>query len=211
MINPSVTVVATGLPKLLADGGAAGLLEGAIEAGLNKIAQDFVFEILPKVPIRSGRLRQSIDYRMIDSRSFKIGSMQAGDGEPVIYAAVQEFGGTITGNPWLAIPINYPGNPVVTKAGVAKAYARDVRANPQEFGFQGTFVAKGIVFGVPPTGGGVKGIGGKWNIVPLFKLQSSVTIKGKFYISSVVNERALPRIMRSIEDEVRARLDELGG
>lgn len=151
-------------------------------------------EMIEAAPHRSGALRSSIWWQMPSDDVLEVGVVRpAKQGGPLVYAAIQEFGGTVHGRPWLAIPLNYRGNPVLTSAGVTKTRARDLRRNPGALGFIATFVAKGVIFGVKP-GGAVsirsssrrgysptpklKGGG----IVPLYVLKSSVTIKPKRYI-----------------------------
>lgn len=104
---------------------------------------------------RSGALAGSLGFVVEDDGDgwpyLEIGAIT----EPPPYLAVQEFGGTISGRPWLTIPIEHPKNPMLTQSGgdesggAAKALARDIKADPGQFGLRGTFVHEGIIFGVP--------------------------------------------------------------
>lgn len=75
--------------------------------------------------------------------------------EPPPHLAVQEYGKVIHGNPWLTIPIEHPRNPMLTQSGgdptggAGGVYARDIKADPGQFGLRSTFVHEGIIFGVP--------------------------------------------------------------
>lgn len=88
--------------------------------------------------------------------------------EPPPHLAVQEYGMTILGKPWLTVPIEHPRNPMLSQSGGAETggaggiFARDIKADPAQYGLRGTFVHEGIIFGVPATertgGTGARGV-----------------------------------------------------
>ncbi len=104
---------------------------------------------------RTGSLMGALGYAVEDGDegwpTLTIGAIH----DPPPHLAVQEFGKTIHGNPWLTIPIEHPRNPMLTQSGgdptggAGGVYARDIKADPGQFGLRGTFVHEGIIFGVP--------------------------------------------------------------
>ncbi len=182
-------------------------IEAALEFGLResgKALEKKVQEaVRTKMKVRTGRLLGSIGYRMPSKTVLEIGVVTPVDGKVLAYAGVQEFGGTIKGKPWLAIPIQSrtKTNPVLagggTKgtSGAGGINARDVKRNPGQFGFEGTFVrrrAKGtpIVFGKKPSG----------ELVALYALRRSVTIKPKGYLIPTVKEN-LPVVQKFLQKQ----------
>jgi hypothetical protein len=89
--------------------------------------------------------------------------------------------------------------------GAGGVFARDIRDNPGQFGFRGTFVAHGVIFGVPEgfSGKRSRGLGGGrgWNIVPIAVLKRSVTIPARPFLQPVFEQ-----IEREIPDELEATL-----
>lgn len=173
-----------------------GAITTGVAIGLDRAGQRIENDLKRAAPVKSGRLRGSLGYRVNNGTELEVGSL-TGD-TALIYARQVEFGGTIVGKPWLAIPLSS----MKTKAGVGGIRARDVRASPSQFGYSGTFVAKGVVFGKLP---GKTKKGGK-NIVPLFALKKSVDQKGRPYLIPTV-ERDLPMVA----DEIKAAVDAAAG
>lgn len=101
-------------------------------------------------------------------------------GSPMIYAPIQEYGGTIHAKNWphLAIPLKAIKTELRTQA---RATARNVIANPGAFGFSSTFYRSSsqIIFGRSSEG-----------TKPLFKLQESVTLPARPYAQPAINEVA---------------------
>jgi len=172
-----------------------GAITTGVAIGLDRAGQRIENDLKRAAPVKSGRLRGSLGYRVNNGTELEVGSL-TGD-TALIYARQVEFGGTIVGKPWLAIPLSS----MKTKAGVGGIRARDVRASPSQFGYSGTFVAKGVVFGKLP---GKTKKGGK-NIVPLFALKKSVDQKGRPYLIPTV-ERDLPMVADEIKAAVDARV-----
>jgi Bacteriophage HK97-gp10, putative tail-component len=173
-----------------------GAITTGVAIGLDRAGQRIENTLKRAAPVKSGRLRGSLGYRVNHGTELEVGSL-TGD-TALIYARQVEFGGTIVGKPWLAIPLSS----MKTKAGVGGIRARDVRASPSQFGYSGTFVAKGVVFGKLP---GKTKKGGK-NIVPLFALKKSVDQKGRPYLIPTV-ERDLPMVA----DEIKEAFDAAAG
>lgn len=96
------------------------------------------------------------------------------------YGAIQEYGGTIIPKrtKFLAIPLA-----AMKKAsGAPIAAARDVFANPGEFGYKKVFVAKNVIFGMRGTVTGATAFSGGRRMVeciPLFALKRSVVIPAR--------------------------------
>lgn len=127
---------------------------------------------------RTGTLGSAVFYRVDDDGQADgtISCVVTADLGIAIYARVQELGGTITAKNggYLTIPLEA----ALTGAGVARFSAHEVIANPQAFGFDGTFFAKHVLFGKQGD-----------TIVPLFALKTSVTLKPAGYLSSSFDER----------------------
>jgi len=161
--------------------------------------------------IRTGSMMGSIGY---DLRADVTGWPQVEIGaiyQPPPHLAVQEYGKTIQGKPWLTVPIEHPKNPMLSqsrgasKGGAGGVFARDIRDSPGQFGFRGTFVAHGVIFGVPEGFVGKRGAGlggGRgWNIVPIAVLKRSVTIPARPFLTPVFEQ-----IAREIPNELEATL-----
>lgn len=93
----------------------------------------------------------------------------------VPYGDIHEDGGTIV--PRHAQFLTIPLAAMLTGNGVARGTAQQVRQSPQAFGFTGTFVAKGVIFG--KTG---------QQIIPLFALKSSVVIPARHYLATTLTQ-----------------------
>lgn len=106
--------------------------------------------------VNTGRLRNSLTYA--ETKDGLEISAGGGPGE-VDYAAIHQFGGTITPKKKKFLTIPFPGGPADTK--VPKRAAD----------FDNTFVAKGIIFRKQGKG-----------IQPLFILKKSVTIPARPYM-----------------------------
>ncbi len=115
---------------------------------------------------RTGNLKRAVFHR-VEAVTDELQSVGLGADLGVApYARIQESGGTIrpTRSAHLAIPL--PA--MQTAKGVARAGAAQVIGNPYAFGFDGTFTAKGVIFGKLPG-----------QIVPLFALKDSVTLPAR--------------------------------
>ncbi len=108
---------------------AMGRAPGAIEDGLNQAASVAVVEGIGlaqgNAPVQDGPLRASIG--IIEPPSTSGGSF----GTSMIYAAQREFGGTITGNPWLVFQIDGQWVKVRSVTQTGSFYMRDAAAELQ--------------------------------------------------------------------------------
>jgi hypothetical protein len=122
---------------------------------------------------RTGRGQRSIFYRVIEGTENDVELVVGADLNKAPYMRINALGGEIRARRgrYLAIPLDA----AKTGNGVARFSAADVKANPEAFGYSGTFVRKGnrgpIVFGVK----------GK-TIVPLFVLKESVAIPSRNFL-----------------------------
>lgn len=216
---PRIDVDIAQVAELLA-GGSERVLEG-ITRSFNLSGQRARNEILRRMreefKTKSGALESTIGWQVDDGPSgpeLRIGTLVAASkGNPLAYAWQREKGGPIQGHPWLAWPIVSADTEragIVTEAGIGGVRARDVKEDPEAFGFSSTFVLGSIIFGVVPgasssiAGGVTKGVRrktggigpGKWSIVPLFYLKHEVTQEGSNIIFGTVEEM-LPEIAAS--------------
>lgn len=133
--------------------------------------------------VRTGASRRAIFYRVeqaagaggvVTSQTVVVGgALSVAPG-----LRIHEYGGTVTGKPWLAIPIGAAN----TARGVARFRARDLRANPAAYGYRGSFVRKDVIFGV-------RGEGATRSIVPLFVLKRAVSLKRVGYLAATAREQ----------------------
>lgn len=187
--------------------GARVRVRAAILEALDQVGRRIESDAKRRAPANSGRLRSLIAYRVRDPGILEVGLLTAADGEALAYGRIQDLGGRVNARPggWLAIPLKA----VKTKAGVAGIRARDVIESPGQVGVQSTFFGESrrgnlILFGkLGLTGGGRKktrsflreagdGVGPaareKADIVPLFVLKGSVTLKGNRYLTGSVED-----------------------
>lgn len=118
-------------------------------------------------------------------------SISAAVGSNLVYARIQDQGGTI--HPKTAKFLTIPLEAVLTASGVARYSARDIIENPKVGGFDGTFFRNGMLFG---TAG--------HEITPLFVLKASVTIPAHHYMAA-----ALAGIQPEAERKLRNVLQEM--
>lgn len=97
------------------------------------------------------------------------------DRDLVPYGDIHEDGGTIV--PTRSQALTIPLKAMLTGNGVARGTAQQVRQNPTAFGFTGTFVAKGVIFGKE----------GK-QIIPLFALKPSVVIPARHLFGTTLTQ-----------------------
>ena len=116
--------------------------------------------------VRSGTLRGGINVGPIEESADEI---RGPVGTNTIYAAIQNYGGTITpkNSTYLTIPLDA----ALTPAGVMRWSAREIISSPGQGGYTGTFFRNGVLFG--KTAGGIE---------PLFALKTSVTIPARPYM-----------------------------
>lgn len=131
---------------------------------------------------RTGRLRASIQGRSEVGREGVTLRLQAGDRE-VRYAKLQEVGGTVTGRPYLRIPLP----PALTGAGVDR-YASPLRATaPGQFYLRRSKAGNLLLFN--------RADGRPWYV-----LKSSVTVRGSRFLGLAFD---------ALEADARARLPQL--
>lgn len=127
---------------------------------------------------RTGQLRRALYATPATDSGTAITATVGVDSAIAPYGRIQELGGTIV--PTQAGHLTVPLDEAKTSKGVASFSARQVIANPFNFGFAGTFVAKDVLFGKLSEG----------TIVPLFALKRSVTLPARGYLSSSLQEKA---------------------
>ena len=94
------------------------------------------------------------------------------------YMRIQDLGGRIV--PRRSANLTIPIGAALTGSGVPRFTARELIDTPEAFGYQGTFVAKDIIFGK-----------NRASITPLFVLSKGVTITGvRFRRRTVDDKRA---------------------
>lgn len=127
---------------------------------------------------RTGNLARAITFQVTPLPDGVTGSVWP-DPDKVPYGDIQEEGGTVIpkNSKFLAIPLDA----MLTGNGVARGTARQVIGDPESFGFAGTFIHNGVVFG--RTGSGRAG-----SVVPLFALKSSVVIPAHHYLDTTLTQ-----------------------
>ena len=137
-------------------------LRTTIGPGLKRYMQGLVRNDLLKV--RTGTAARSIFWRL--ARVGKAQELSVGaDLSRAPYMRIQDLGGRIV--PKRAAHLTIPIGAALTASGVPRFTARELIDTPEAFGYQGTFVAKDIIFGKNSA-----------SITPLFVLSKGVTLKG---------------------------------
>ncbi len=112
-------------------------------------------------------------------------------GSNLEYAEIQEKGGTIHAKNVRNLTI--PLEAFMTGAGVARGTARDVISHPADYGYDGTFFSKGVLFGK---------IGDEAE--PLFALKPSVTLPSRPWAQPAADE-----VQPQFQSAMRAALEAL--
>jgi hypothetical protein len=146
---------------------------------------------------RTGNLRRSL-YQKIEQSSDTITGRVGFDMAIAPYARIQELGGVVTAK--RAANLTIPIGEALTAKGVARFSARQLISNPFAFGYKGTFVAKGILFGSVEGGG----------ILPLFVLKPSVVLPARLPLLSALNDQR-DSILASLEATVAEATQVAGG
>lgn len=204
----------------------AAVIEG-VKEGMTALGIELEREVKAAVPHKSGALKRSIAFQLRDAGlipTLAIGPILS----PPPHAAMKEFGGTIKPKNARFLTIPFSSGKAVTATGQLRFTARQLFESPESFGYTGAFIAKGVIFGElrgkkyveRTTGTKIKGpsarsgIGGKWNIEPLFALATQVTQKavnsGKGYLRSTVRDALKRGLHREkIDAAVKRRLEAL--
>ena len=135
-----------------------------VKARFRTLGQSLRNELRMKIPKRTGRARRAIFSRFDRVRDQNdIAILVGGNTAKAPHLATLESGATIKANKakMLTIPVGRAAN----KHGVAKFTARELKANPQAFGFATTWIRDNVILG--------ETLGGK--VEPLFALRKSVT------------------------------------
>lgn len=154
--------------------------------------------------VRSGTGRRSIFHRIeADAATGDLSVYVGADLGTARYMRLQALGGIIRpkNGTYLAIPIGE----AKTGNGVPRFSARDLISDPGAFGYDSTFVAKHIIFGVKGRfrRGTVEGQrvsirqGSIGTAVPLFVLRTSVTVPARNYLIA-----ARDRLMPFVQEEL---------
>lgn len=117
-------------------------------------------------------------------------------GSSLAYAEIQERGGEIHAKNVKNLTI--PLEAFMTGRGYARGTARDVIGSPGEYGYDGTFFSKGVLFGK-------RGKGEDAEVEPLFSLRPSVTLPARPYAQPAIDEVA-PEIEASMHSALEALL-----
>jgi hypothetical protein len=144
--------------------------KGAMSIAANEVRNVMIKNVSGRnLKVRSGHLRRSIHYQVIERSKQLIAVIGSGVGigERVKYANIQETGGVI--RPKRGKYLTVPLDAARTRAGASRGSARD---------FPNTFVRNNIIYQKT----------GKKTIVPLFALVRSVTIKPSRYLSDTAKE-----------------------
>ncbi len=112
-------------------------------------------------------------------------------GSNLEYAEIQEEGGEIHAKNVRNLTI--PLEAFMTGQGVARGSARDLIANPEEFGYDGTFFSEGILFGKSGD-----------QAEPLFVLKPSVTLPARPWAQPAADE-----VQPKFESAMRTALEAL--
>lgn len=137
---------------------------------------------------RSGHLKRSIGSIVRTEDGLPVAHIGSGvrQGKPLEYAGIHEAGGTI--RPKIKQFLTIPLRAAQTATGQTNFSAKDVLNGDTKY--SGSFVAKGIIFGITQSGSTLLKSGRfrKGGIVPLFALKRSVTIRPSHYLTITRDE-----------------------
>lgn len=157
------------------------------------LGRSFRNELRAQFPKRSGKLQRAI-FSGFDRKSRRgdIAVIIAANQGKVPYAGVIDRGGNIRPKraSMLAIPLSR--GRAANKYGHARFQARDLRANPQAYGYARSFVRNDIVFGVRSGG----------QVEALFKLEPNVIIPRRDITKSFARSKR-----SEVETAVKSALD----
>lgn len=175
--------------------GAGGFMRTEITTRFRALGRTLRNELRAEVPVVTGRARRSIRARLARVRRQNDVTLLV-DSNPRIapHMKVLEHGATIT--PKSASKLAIPIGGAVTRRGAARFSARQVRDNPEAFGFSRTWVARDTVFGERQRGG---------RPVALFTLKSSVLITRRSFFKNKARQRR-GLIHQTVRQAVRAGL-----
>lgn len=158
--------------------------------------------------VRTGQGRRSIFHRVVVG-DHDVSVVVGADLSTARYMRVQEHGGTIT--PTKSRFLTIPLDAAKTGKGVARFTARELFNNPSALGFQSAFVAKGVIFGVKgrqrSVGGKRRSVLGLGEIVPLFALKRSITLKPVGYLAATQRTQ-MPWVLDQFDEGVRRYVTE---
>ena len=183
MIN--VTLDVTGESALSATlervpkGIGRALVEGMVQVGLGLRAHLTDDHLSGQdLQVRTGTGRRSAFYRVETGGDQDVAVVVGNDLRKARYMRAQEKGATIT--PRSAASLTIPIGNAKTAKGVARFSARDVIASPGSFGYVGTFVRDGILFGTT---------GKKERPAPLFILAKRVNLRPVGFLARTLSEK----------------------
>ncbi len=161
--------------KLRASASAVhGALRHEVAAAQLKVAAAMKRNIKQSFRQRTGDFSRSIvSEPLLDSGN----EISGRTGSNLEYAEIQEKGGTIHAKNVRNLTI--PLDAFMTGQGVARGTARDVIADPQAYGYDGTFFSKGVLFGKQGE-----------EAEPLFALKPSVTLPARPWAQPAADEVA---------------------
>lgn len=165
------------------------------------------------IGVRTGNMRRNVRMDGPNDNGDSSWSVTVYDDQNAVpYFAIQNVGGTIVPKKGQALAI--PIGPALTGNGVARFTAAEVRANPQAFGFQATFIPKGknVIMGriADAHFSATRGQGGRGALVPLFVLVKSVTLPARDLVgiaASALSAFAQSRLEQALGEPIEIVLN----
>lgn len=171
------------------------LVAGMVKVGLGlrgHLAQEELSG--QSLDVRTGHGRRSAFYRVETGNEQDVIVVVGNDLRKAKYMRAHDKGAEIV--PKRAANLTIPIGAAATAKGVTRFSARDVIANPGSFGYVGTFVRDGIIFGTK---------GKKERPVPLFILAKRVRLRAVGFLANTLNEKR-DWAQRTITDVVTKEL-----
>lgn len=172
-----------------------------IRTRFRTLGQTLRNELRVQMPRASGRASRAIFSRFARKQDRNdITLLVGGNIGKAPYLGILERGGTIKPkrSQFLAVPIG----PAVERHGAAKFSAKDLKANPQAFGYVRTFVRDDVVLGERASG----------DIVPLFALEKQI-IRPRASAPAPIRkfrDKNEARVKREIEEAITAGIQAAG-
>lgn len=166
-----------------------------VKARFRTLGQSLRNELRMKIPKRTGRARRAIFSRFDRVREQNdIAILVGGNVAKAPHLKTLEEGATI--KPKRARMLTVPVGRAANRHGVAKFTARELKENPQAFGFASTWIRDDVILG--------ETLGGK--VEPLFALRQSIVFPRRSYVKNLRRSNE-GRIRREVEAAVAVGIE----
>lgn len=178
--------------------GAGGFMRTEITTRFRQFGRQLRTELRAEIPRVTGRARRAIRSRLLRRRqAADVTLIVDGNLRIAPHLRTLEHGASIV--PKRAQRLTVPIGAATTRRGVARFSAREVRDNPQAYGFAKTWISGEAILGERLSG----------RVDPLFALEKQVIVPRRRYFANKVRQRrtqAVHLIRQAIRAALRRRV-----